>query len=122
LALAERFYESGDAGMRFLPPRARWAIVVASRLYRAIGRRLRRRHQSNPFGGRVVVPWFAKIGLVAGATFSWVRLSLFPSRTQSAVANRDYLGTGTGTGAGTGTGTAPATVVMPSGHGLGHTH
>ena len=94
LALAERFYESGDAGMRFLPPRARWAVVVASRLYRAIGRRLRRRHDSNPFGGRVVVPWFAKIGLVAGATFTWVRLSLFPSRTQSAVANRDYLGTG----------------------------
>jgi phytoene synthase len=30
LGLAEGYYRSGDAGMRFLPTRARWAILVAS--------------------------------------------------------------------------------------------
>jgi len=90
LDLAERYYESGDAGMQYLPPRARWAILVASRLYRGIGRRLRRRHRSNPMFGRVVVPWFAKLGLAASATWSWFRLSWFPPRTRPVLPYRDY--------------------------------
>jgi phytoene synthase len=90
LQLAERYYESGDAGMHYLPPRARWAILVASRLYRGIGRRLRRRHGSNPMFGRVVVPWFAKLGLVASATWSWFRLSWFPPMTRPVLPYRDY--------------------------------
>lgn len=140
LDVAERYYQSGDAGMRFLPPRARWAILVASRLYRGIGRRLRRRHQSNPFVGRVVVPWFEKLGLVATATATWIRLSVFPSRKRPATPYRDSLGTGTGNGtgtaavvdaaagtgtasdAGTGAGTDAGPVVNPRGHVLGHTH
>ena len=48
LGLAEDYYRSGDAGMRFLPARARWAILIASRLYRGIGRRLRRADRTNP--------------------------------------------------------------------------
>ena len=72
LTLAERYYESGDAGMGYLPMRARWAILVASRLYRGIGRRLRRRYDNNPLRGRVVVPWLSKLGLVASATWSWL--------------------------------------------------
>ena len=91
LALAERYYESGDAGMRYLPARARWAILVASRLYRGIGRRLRRRRRSNPLLGRVVVPWFAKLGLVASASLSWVRVTLFPPKTRPVLPYRDYL-------------------------------
>ena len=134
LDVAEGYYRSGDAGMRFLPPRARWAILVASRLYRGIGRRLRRRHRSNPFVGRVVVPWFEKLGLVANATATWIRLSLFPSRTGPATPYRDSLDTGAGTApgaaasAGTAAGTATdagtdaGTVVSPSNHVLGHSH
>lgn len=90
LDLAERYYESGDAGMRYLPPRARWAILVASRLYRGIGRRLRRRQQSNPLAGRMVVPWLEKLGLVASATWSWFRVTLFPPTTRPMLAYRDY--------------------------------
>jgi phytoene synthase len=37
LALAERYYASGEAGLAFLPPRARLAILAAARMYRAIG-------------------------------------------------------------------------------------
>jgi phytoene synthase len=139
LGLAERYYQSGDAGMRFLPARARWAVLVASRLYRGIGRRLRRRNASNPLRGRVVVPWFEKIGLVAAATASWIRLSLvrpsaplLPAGVDAGADADTGADTDTGTGAGTdadtdngtgiGTGAAPHHVVHPNSHALGHTH
>ncbi|NNE20753.1 MAG: phytoene/squalene synthase family protein [Myxococcales bacterium] len=76
LGLAEVYYRSADEGMRFLPARARWAVLVASRLYRGIGRRLRRRHKSNPLLGRVVLPWFVKLALFVPASATWLRLSL----------------------------------------------
>jgi phytoene synthase len=91
LGLAEGYYRSGDAGMRFLPTRARWAILVASRLYRGIGRRLRRRNQSNPLLGRVVVPWFEKVALVMAATATWLRLSVRPPKIRQTRHARDYL-------------------------------
>ena len=37
LALAELYYESGNAGLRFLPPRVRQGITVAASVYREIG-------------------------------------------------------------------------------------
>ena len=40
LALAERYYRSGEAGLGFLPWRARLAILAAARMYRAIGARI----------------------------------------------------------------------------------
>ncbi len=135
LSLAEGYYQSGDAGMRFLPTRARWAILVASRLYRGIGRRLRRRQSSDPLRGRVVVPWFEKLALVVAATASWVRLSLWPSWTSVDAAYRDdflqslpYTGTGAGADAAADTdtdavsGTVPGAVVSPTSHVLGHPH
>lgn len=76
LTLAEVYYRSADEGMSFLPARARWAVLVASRLYRGIGRRLRRKHRSNPLLGRVVLPWFVKLALFVPASASWLRLSL----------------------------------------------
>lgn len=57
---ADRFYASADRGMRFIPWRARLAIRVASRVYRAIGVKLRRRG-SDPWGGRTFVPWPGKV-------------------------------------------------------------
>jgi phytoene synthase len=40
LRLAERYYRSADQGMAYLPGAARAAILVASRNYEAIGRRI----------------------------------------------------------------------------------
>ena len=37
LSLAELYYESGKAGLRFLPPRARQGIKIAASVYREIG-------------------------------------------------------------------------------------
>ncbi len=76
LALAEVYYRSADEGIGFLPARARWAVLVASRLYRGIGRRLRRRHKGNPLLGRVVLPWFVKLALFVPASATWLRLTL----------------------------------------------
>ncbi len=41
LALADVYYRSADRGMRFIPWRARLAVITAARLYEAIGDRLR---------------------------------------------------------------------------------
>ncbi len=43
LQLAEKYYESGISGLRFLPVRSHLAIAVAAFAYRAIGHRLRHR-------------------------------------------------------------------------------
>ncbi|HET6762430.1 MAG TPA: phytoene/squalene synthase family protein, partial [Longimicrobiaceae bacterium] len=59
LEMAERYYVSGDAGMRDIPWRCRAAILVAARVYRAIGLRLRRRG-CDALAGRQVVPWTGK--------------------------------------------------------------
>ncbi len=91
LEMAEHYYRSGDEGMRFLSSRARWAVLVASRLYRGIGRRLRRRYQSNPMVGRVVVPWSEKVALVLRASAVWVRLTFRLPRTRRTQQLRDYL-------------------------------
>lgn len=55
LALADLYYSSADGGMRDLPPRVRPAILVASRVYRAIGVCLRSRG-CDALAGRTVVP------------------------------------------------------------------
>lgn len=54
LALAERFYDSGLAGLRYLPFRVRPAIAAAAFLYRGIGRALLARG-ADPLRGRVVL-------------------------------------------------------------------
>jgi phytoene synthase len=43
LTLADRYYRSADRGIRFLPWRARGAILAASRIYEGIGAVIRRR-------------------------------------------------------------------------------
>lgn len=53
---AEEKYEQGFSGMGFIPFRPRLAILVARRLYRQIGRRLRRLHGGDPLHGRTMVP------------------------------------------------------------------
>jgi phytoene synthase len=77
LVLADRYYQSADLGMRFIPWRARLAIVVASRLYRGIGVRLRRRHGSNPLHGRTRASLLDKTVGVAASFFAFLAMSSF---------------------------------------------
>lgn len=55
LALADHYYASAERGMSYLPPEARTAILVASRLYQAIGFELRL-IGGDALRGRMVVP------------------------------------------------------------------
>jgi len=75
LDLADTYYASGEAGMRFIPVRTRVAIVVASRVYAAIGHLLRRRG-GDSLAGRTVAPWTTKLWAVTRALVALPRLSL----------------------------------------------
>ncbi len=57
LRLAGAYYRSADLGMRFLPLRARTAVLTASRCYEAIGPRVRR---AGPWRGRAHVGYAGK--------------------------------------------------------------
>lgn len=66
LDAADAYYASGERGLAYLPLGARTGILVAARVYRAIGTRLRRRGLAY-WDGRVVVRRRAKVGLTARA-------------------------------------------------------
>ncbi|MEM8964266.1 MAG: phytoene desaturase family protein, partial [Acidobacteriota bacterium] len=65
LDLAERYYRSADKGMRFLPRRARWAILTASRSYEAIGD-LIRQHGTGYWRQRVYTSRLRKVRAILG--------------------------------------------------------
>jgi phytoene synthase len=44
LLLADKYYTSGDAGLRYLPARAAYAVSVARKVYSEIGHHLLKRH------------------------------------------------------------------------------
>jgi len=73
LDLADRFYDSGDEGLRAIPMPARAAILVASRVYRAIGVRLGARHAFDALHGRTVVPVPERVRLALGSLFHLFR-------------------------------------------------
>ena len=54
LGLADKYYESGQQGLRFLPPRARLGITIAARVYQEIGRVLEEKG-FDIFAGRAYV-------------------------------------------------------------------
>jgi phytoene synthase len=66
LALAESYYASGEAGLPFLPVRARAGILVAGRVYRAIGHRLAAREHAY-WAGRAFVPDWRKAAITLAA-------------------------------------------------------
>lgn len=68
---AEHHYRSADEGMRWIPFRARLAIVIAARTYRAIGVRLLA-HGADAMAGRTVVPFTGKVYWAARAMLSFV--------------------------------------------------
>jgi phytoene synthase len=71
LRLAEAYYRSADLGLRFLPLRARTAVLIASRCYEAIGPRVRR---AGPWRGRAHVGLAGKCAHTARALIAtaWI--------------------------------------------------
>jgi phytoene synthase len=89
LALADRYYASGDRGVPALPWRAGLAVRAARRVYAAIGRRLARQHH-DVTAPRAIVPRAAKYllvaraigrGLVAAPRALFARRARVPTRT-----------------------------------------
>jgi len=64
LELADRYYASGEAGLRYLSPRCRPAIRTAARVYRAIGGEVAARRY-RPSAGRAVVGTGRKLAILA---------------------------------------------------------
>ncbi|MBM4376120.1 MAG: phytoene/squalene synthase family protein [Deltaproteobacteria bacterium] len=77
LALADSYYRSAEDGMPFIPARSRLAILVASRLYRGIGVRLRRKHAANPMHGRTRTNLFERCVGVLASVAVWIMMSMF---------------------------------------------
>lgn len=61
LATAEVCYRRAFIGCRYIPFRNRLGILVARRVYRAIGLKLQSNHQSNPFHGRTMLTKWEKV-------------------------------------------------------------
>lgn len=95
VTLADVYYASGDLGMRYIPARPRVAMMVASRVYRAIGHRLLARG-GDPFRGRTVVPAGEKLLAAAGALglllFAPQRIGLWDRPVHSALLHAPLAG------------------------------
>jgi phytoene synthase len=85
LAIADRYYRSGERGLPALPWRAALGVRAASRVYAAIGTRIRRADH-DVLAGRAVVPRAHKLAKVAGAAVH-VALSA-PARWVRATRDR----------------------------------
>jgi phytoene synthase len=66
LDMADRYYQSGEAGLAYLPSRSRPGILVAARIYREIGNELRRR-SGDYWSERAHVSTPRKVAITAGA-------------------------------------------------------
>lgn len=96
LDLADRYYGSASRGMRFIPLRARLAIHVASRVYRAIGHELRRRG-CDPWPGRAHTSTQSKVRWSLVGLVDLIVHALSPSPTHQSELHlelRDLPGCG----------------------------
>lgn len=93
LALAETYYASGEAGLPFLPLRARAGILVAGRVYRAIGHRLAAAEHAYWEGRSVVPDWRKATITLAALTTQPLRGAFWaPPGTHSASLHRALIG------------------------------
>lgn len=92
---ADDYYQSGELGLSYLPFRARLAILVAARLYREIGQKLRR-EQYEYWHQRIVVSKFKKFILTLEVLFTapltmrfWRHPSQHDDKLHASLAPRD---------------------------------
>jgi len=93
LDLADVYYRSGEDGLAYLPANARGSILVAARVYRAIGGRLRRRG-CDYWSSRAWVPMGGKALITAGALAAtpFRQASGRPARPHDAGLHRPLAG------------------------------
>lgn len=91
LSLAERYYFSGECGLRYIPARPRMAIAGAGRMYRAIGLELLRRG-ADPLEGRTVVSLEHKLIWLMHAVLTSLTRPFEPSIPHDAELHRPLAG------------------------------
>jgi len=104
LTLADRYYASGERGLSYLPLRARSGMLVAGRVYRAIGTQLRAR-DCDFWTGRIVVTDGRKAALTACALIGapcrgsfWRKPSGHDAELHAALRGLPCVGTSHATG------------------------
>lgn len=61
LQLSEKYYKSAFLGLKYIPIRSRFAILVASDIYRAIGKKIKKKGCTVVFRQRVYLTTFEKV-------------------------------------------------------------
>lgn len=75
LDLSDRYTQSGINGLHYIPPRERLSILVAARIYQAIGKKIRT-NQFSVLKGRAQVSALSKLWITARCAIEFVQLSL----------------------------------------------
>ena len=70
LSLAETYYQSACHGLKFIPARSRFTVLVAMRLYRHIGLSVAK-GEYEYWNGRLSIPYLKKITLASQAGFKF---------------------------------------------------
>ena len=73
LNLSEHYYKSGFSGLSYIPFRQRFSILVAAKLYRAIGDKVKALNFYQ-LGARAYVPFKEKLQLTVGSLYDFVNL------------------------------------------------
>ena len=84
LDIADIHYERAYIGTQFIPWRSRLGILIALRVYRAIGIKLRNKHQSNPLHGRTIVSPLGKVWNIALAGIDFFRTVVWRLKIQQS--------------------------------------
>lgn len=74
---ADRYYDSANAGLKYLDLRCAWAVASASSIYREIGNQVRRRKE-NAWDSRTIVPGRRKLVLMLNG--AWLAMQTIPHR------------------------------------------
>lgn len=93
LNCAETYYASGERGLSYLPLEARLSILVAARVYREIGRKLKKRNYEY-WHERIVVSKARKLVITLQCTVAMLTTSRFWEHPQAvdSVFRRDCSG------------------------------
>ena len=89
LSLADRYYRSADAGLAFLPTRARLAVATASRCYEAIGESIRAQ-RDRAWGERAYVRSSRRLFHTGRAGRAWLA-TLMPGSKRARPAHEPAL-------------------------------
>ena len=91
LELADQYYQSALEGMRYIPWRARIAILLAARLYQGIGHKIRY-YDYNVLQGRTFLTSFEKIIITIRTLFEFLILALKPKSSHQQKLHAALVG------------------------------